>query len=117
MSCYTYKNGELRRLGEMLIKDENIDVRTEQEKLFEEILTEMLDTYKAKNHDYGNSFTELYKEYGMTSVVIRLSDKLNRLKTLTKQEAQVKDEKIEDTLKDLANYAVLAVMELRKGDK
>ncbi len=89
---------------------------TVDDELFENILTEMLDTYRAKNHDYGNSFSDLFKEFGMTSVVIRLSDKLNRLKTLCKTQAQVKDEKIEDTLLDLANYSILALMELRKKE-
>jgi hypothetical protein len=45
---------------------------------------------------------------------VRLEDKLNRLRTLNqKEEAAVKDEKIEDTLQDLANYAILALIELK----
>ena len=47
---------------------------------------------------------------------IRLEDKLNRLKSLTvnNKAQQVNDESIEDTLLDLANYAIMAVMELKK---
>ena len=55
-------------------------------------------------------------KYGLTSFLVRLEDKLNRARTLSKQEAKVKDEKIEDTLLDMANYAILAVLELR-GEK
>lgn len=49
---------------------------------------------------------------------IRLDDKLNRLKSLAKNPAQVRDESIRDTLLDLANYAIMTVieMELEKGE-
>lgn len=67
--------------------------------------------YDRKNRDYGNSFAKSYKEYGMTMPCIRLEDKLNRLKSLIKNEAAVSDETIEDTLLDLANYAIMTVIE------
>lgn len=59
---------------------------------------------------------DTYTKYGLTSFLVRLEDKLNRVRTLSKQEANVADEKIEDTLLDMANYAILAVLEL-KGDQ
>ena len=44
---------------------------------------------------------------------IRLGDKLARFKSLTKSGGQeVKDESIRDTLIDLANYAIMTVLEL-----
>ena len=44
---------------------------------------------------------------------IRRGDKLARFKSLTKSEVQeVKDESIRDTLIDLANYAIMTVLEL-----
>ncbi len=71
--------------------------------------------YEAKNKDYGDSFGKSYQEYGLTMACIRLEDKLNRLKSLTKgSEQQVKDESIEDTLKDLANYSIMTIIELSK---
>ena len=71
------------------------------------------DLYKAKNEDYGDSFGKSYKEYGLTMSCIRLEDKLNRLKSLNKNgNAQVKDESIQDTLMDLANYAIMTLIEL-----
>lgn len=69
--------------------------------------------YKAKNHDYGDSFGDTYKKLGIISAVTRLSDKMNRLMSLAvSHNAQVKDEKIEDTLLDMANYAVMTLIEL-----
>lgn len=82
--------------------------------LHKEILDMMHDIYLRKNADYGDSFAEQFKEYGFLSALIRMDDKMRRLKQLSKNEAQVKDEKIEDTLLDLANYSVMAIMELRK---
>ena len=43
-----------------------------------------------------------------------MEDKLNRARTLTKNTALVNNEKIEDTLLDLANYAILTVLELQE---
>lgn len=70
--------------------------------------------YTKKNHDYGDSFHVTYLEEGMAMARIRLSDKLNRFKTLTrnKDTAQVDDESVRDTLMDLANYALMTVLEL-----
>lgn len=79
------------------------------------ILDTMHDTFVRKNQDYGNSFHDLYQEFGLTSSIIRLQDKLSRLKTLSKQEAQVKDESIRDTLLDLANYAVMTILEMDRA--
>ena len=78
---------------------------------FEKITSEMKDIYEIKNKNYGNSFSEQFKEYGLTSVCIRLDDKIRRLKSLNKQmirgNVDVDDESVRDTLVDLANYAIL----------
>lgn len=76
-----------------------------------DICEELNEIYARKNHDYGDSFGKGYAEYGMVMAVIRLEDKLNRLKSLIKAESLVKDESINDTLMDLANYAIMTVME------
>lgn len=81
------------------------------EEKFQQITTEMLNTYIAKNHDYGDSFNQTFEEFGLISSIIRLSDKLNRLKKLKDSIAKV-DEPIKDTLLDMANYCILTMMEL-----
>ena len=83
-------------------------------KHYQQICDILNDIYKRKNHDYGDSFSKQFEEYGITSSVIRIEDKFLRLKQLSKNKAQVKDESIEDTLLDLANYAIMTVMELEK---
>ena len=71
--------------------------------------------YEQKNHDYGDSFGKGMTEYGLIMPVIRLEDKFNRFKklALNNGEAKVKDESIEDTLLDMANYALMTVIEMR----
>lgn len=70
--------------------------------------------YEKKNHDYGDSFHKTFVEEGMAMARIRLDDKLNRFKTLSRKgaEQQVSDESIKDTLLDLANYAIMTVLEM-----
>ena len=79
------------------------------------ICDSMHDTYVKKNHDYGDSFHLSYLEEGIAMSRIRLGDKFNRFKTLSKSEALVTDESICDTLLDLANYAIMTVLELRSA--
>lgn len=81
---------------------------------FRDITNGMYDTFKAKNSDYGNSFSELFAECGMTYAYGHLSEKLKRVKSLMSDEAKVKGESMRDSLLDLANYAVLTIMELDK---
>ena len=72
-------------------------------------------TYEQKNHDYGNSFGETYKKLGIISAITRISDKYNRICSLTTKSAderKVKDESIKDTLLDLANYCIMTVIEM-----
>lgn len=81
------------------------------------VCKELNDLYKRKNHDYGDSFHDSYLQWGLPMVAIRLGDKYNRFCNLIKTQAEVKDESIRDTLVDIANYAILAVMELNNEKK
>ena len=82
---------------------------------FSGICAGLLSLYDAKNLDYGDSFGKSFQEWGMPMVCIRLTDKLNRLCALTKNQTQrVKDESIEDTLRDLANYSIMTLIDLNR---
>lgn len=85
------------------------DSKIEKHKLICEKLNKL---YEAKNADYGDSFGKSYKEYGLTMSCIRLEDKLNRLKNLNFSKSAKVNESIEDTLMDLANYAIMTLIEL-----
>ena len=84
---------------------------------FRDITNGMYDTFKAKNHDYGNSFSELFAECGMTYAYGHMAEKLKRVKSLISDEAKVNGESMRDSLLDLANYAILTIMELDKTRK
>ena len=82
---------------------------------FEEITKEMIELYEKKNHDYGDSFGETYQKLGLISAVTRITDKVNRLQSLSTKEQKINDESIRDTLIDLANYAVMTIIEMEDG--
>ena len=115
-----YTDNELVRLPQSIISEYFIEGSQSEPKskdinpLFNTLLDQIKDTHEKKNHDYGNSFAKSMDEFGMPAAAIRLSDKLNRFKFLIKSEAQVKDESIEDTLLDMAAYAIMTVEYLKK---
>ena len=83
----------------------------------ERLTEQLIETYKAKNKDYGDSFADSFREFGITSAVVRMNDKMNRIKSLSKgEDRQVKDESLIDSLMDLANYALMTVIELDDFD-
>lgn len=92
----------------------NNETLNKKAEIHKTLCNELYRTYVAKNHDYGDSFGESFKEFGITSAMVRLSDKWNRLKTLSKQDekAMVQNESIKDTLLDMANYCLMTLIEL-----
>ena len=93
------------------------DSKKEDADRFKEITDKMFETFKAKNHDYGTSFSNLFKECGMTYAYGHMAEKLERVKSLMNDDAKVKGESMKDSLYDLANYAILTVMEIDKNEK
>lgn len=81
---------------------------TSEEKIikFREIVTEMADLYEKKNRNYGDSFGKLYKDLGPIAGLVPLHNKLDRLTNLIKGDSN-NFESIEDTLTDLACYAIM----------
>lgn len=82
--------------------------------LHEDICKELTSTYAKKNHDYGDSFA-LVRNKVPNAIMVRIYDKVNRLDSLllNDKEIMIEDEKIEDTLLDLANYCIMEVIERR----
>ena len=82
--------------------------------IYQHLLNNLEETYEAKNNDYGNSVADTYEKFGPVSFLVRITDKYNRLMTLCNPNApeqKVKDEKIDDTILDLANYCLLWLVE------
>ena len=72
-------------------------------------IAELLDQKRA---DYG---TENIKKFGNYGVLVRVSDKVERLINLSKRNNKPNFESVEDTWRDIAGYAILALIELREG--
>ena len=81
--------------------------------IYQYILSNLEDTYKKKNSDYGNSVADTYEKFGDISFLTRITDKYNRILSLSSKGGteEVKDEAIEDTILDLANYCLLWIVE------
>lgn len=92
----------------------------ENVKQFNELAQSMCELYEKKNADYGDSFNISLDKYGIIAALTRMSDKFNRVENLILNkddngnivfsDIKVKDEKLEDTLIDLANYAMMTVL-------
>ena len=93
------------------------DSKKEDADRFKEITDKMFETFKSKNHDYGSSFSNLFKECGMTYAYGHMAEKLERVKSLMNEDAKVNGESMKDSLYDLANYAILTIIEIDKNEK
>lgn len=80
---------------------------------------EGLKVMEAKNRDYGADDDPFrnFHEFGLLGILVRLSDKLARLRTFTERgELTVKDESVTDTIIDARNYLVLFEGYRRRSD-
>lgn len=110
----SYSNGHLCAdfVANETVKKEKIQNK------HEDICKELNKIYKKKNADYGDSFHLSYLDEGMAMPRVRLGDKYRRFCQLTKSgEQNVKDESVRDTLLDLANYAIMTVMEIDRENE
>ncbi len=90
--------------------------------MFYQIIDELKDLHSRKNADYADEeplrnlrMCEAGGIAAWKGIVIRLTDKISRLLTFVKKESyEVKDESVEDTLRDLAVYAVLGIILYRE---
>jgi len=84
-------------------------------KYLDEIHTELKIIMVRKHQDYG-PFNIAHAPGGaMNGLIIRMHDKLERLQNLYYNKSDTPNyESIEDTLQDLANYAIIGLM-VQKG--
>ena len=87
----------------------NKELHTTDVENFTKECTDMIKLYAKKNHDYGDSFNKGMDAIGLPYSVGRMFDKMNRIMTLMKVKAEIDDESIVDTIRDLACYSVMTV--------
>lgn len=85
---------------------------------FKKIIDDIWELHENKDHDYAggsylNNFMSSHR-IGIPAwkgVLIRMQDKVSRIENFsTQDEMKVKDESVEDTLKDLAVYSILCLI-------
>ena len=84
-------------------------------KFAEEIIEEIAKLHDKKNNDYGGAYYEMLDECGTAAGSGIIYNKSRRLANLIKDktEQMVNDESIEDTLLDLASYAIMTLEHIR----
>lgn len=81
---------------------------------FKRIVEDLCSLYEKKDKCYGGSFSTTYQKLGIISAVTRISDKYNRLCNLaTNPDIDNLGESIEDTLRDMASYCIMTLMEMK----
>jgi hypothetical protein len=87
---------------------------TERNVKFKALQGKMFEIQEAKGRDYGEDSDGLrnLRRRGVNGVVARIGDKLSRIESLIQpgKEVSVKDESIDDTLLDMANYCLLLII-------
>lgn len=96
------------------VKDIIESVSENNEELFHKIIQELEQTYLAKNADYRNSFEQSLDEFGEVAGVVRIGEKLNRIKNLTDKQPNVKSESKINVLADMTNDCVMMISWLMK---
>ena len=74
---------------------------------YKKIVIETMELCVKKNKDYGSSVQDTFEKFGDISYLVRITDKYNRICSLLNREGEVKDESIDDTIRDMANYSFL----------
>ena len=74
---------------------------------YKKIVTETMELCVKKNKDYGSSVQDTFEKFGDISYLVRITDKYNRICSLLNRGGEVKDESIDDTIRDMANYSFL----------
>ena len=85
--------------------------------MFNEITARMRLVFADKRQDYGPTTTETVEKFGLGAMLVRMYDKMGRLyNLLVKNTENHVGEKVEDTLLDLANYAIITMIEMRNQE-
>ena len=84
---------------------------------FNTICCELSELHYKKNNDYGNAFSDIYKKFGMIYPIIHMEEKLKRIESIRKGNNEVKGETYVDSLKDLASYAIMTLIEIENEKK
>jgi len=78
-----------------------------------DVTSELFDLLITKHHDYGPKNISQSPGGALNGLRVRLWDKLARLNNLVDTGVHPQHESLEDTFKDMANYAIIGLLVLR----
>lgn len=82
-----------------------LNIKTELGRESLRIALKNIQVLDRKNQDYGSANIQ---EFGQFGLLIRINDKIARLKNLFSKNKNPKNESVRDSFLDLANYAIIA---------
>jgi hypothetical protein len=91
---------------------DSLGIQTEMGKLAFKSFCEAAVLLDSKQRDYGSGNISSFGEKG---VIVRMNDKVERLKTLVWQDREPSHEKVSDTWLDITNYGVIGLL-CHRGD-
>ena len=98
-----------RKLADGSVTDTPYSFPVEVSKVFAELEELLL----SKHRDYGPKNISQSPGGPLNGLRVRLWDKLARLNNLTDKNTKPQHESLEDTFKDMANYAIIGLLVLR----
>jgi len=94
-----------------LTEEDGVSAQNSFDAVCKSIASELAELVIAKQKDYGK---QNILEFGEHGILVRSNDKFARLKNLILNSKDPQNEPIDDTLKDIAGYAIVWLM-LRNG--
>ena len=79
----------------------------------EETLTDLANLLISKHKDYGPKNISLSQGGPLNGLRVRMWDKLARINNLVDKGASPEHESLEDSFKDMANYAIIGLLVLQ----
>jgi len=79
-----------------------------------ETMDSLADLLLSKHRDYGPKNISLSPGGPMNGLRVRMWDKLARINNLIETDVDPKHESLEDSFKDMANYAIIGLLVLQK---
>lgn len=113
---YVWNEGMLEPVEskeEITLRSDLKSVKMDRLGIYEYILNHLEETYRDTNNQ-DNTIIDVYDKFGNTLFLIHILEQYNELLRLcdpNAPEQKVKDEKIDDTILDLANYCLLWLVE------
>lgn len=102
------KRGEEELTSAADLVSDALNVKTQAAREFIRVALANAILMDRKQQDYG---PRNISSFGLFGIIVRMNDKMERLKTLiSNRKRRAQNESIQDTLRDISNYGILALL-------